>query len=66
MILFSPGYASTDEYKNFDAVIDNQNMTIEQSCQELVKILDEWGWFDNRIVVPQERPTKKPSTMAIK
>lgn len=63
---FHPSELALDEYKNFDAVIDNQNMTIEESCQELVKILDGWGWFDNKIVVPQERPTKKPSTMSIK
>lgn len=37
----------------FDAIIDNQNMTIEESCQTLAKLIDEWGWANGEIVLPQ-------------
>lgn len=55
-----------DSYDKFDAIIDNKNMTIEESCYELIKIIDNWGWFNNKIVVPQDKPVKKATTMAIK
>lgn len=32
-----------DNYTNFDAVIDNQNMSIDQSCEEFMKILTNMG-----------------------
>ena len=33
-----------DDYKEFDAVIDNRNLSIEQTNQECVKLLKEWRW----------------------
>lgn len=38
-----------EDFNNFDAVIDNQNMTIEESQQELMKIIDSWGWLGDQI-----------------
>ena len=38
-----------EDFNNFDAVIDNQNMTIEESQQELIKIIDSWGWLGDQI-----------------
>ncbi len=36
---------SLDNYKEFDAVIDNQNMDIEQQNKELFKILKQWDYL---------------------
>lgn len=38
-----------EDFNNFDAVIDNQNMTIEESQQELMRIIDSWGWLGDQI-----------------
>jgi len=55
-----------DNYDGFDAIIDTQNLGIEQSCQELIKILDGWSWFDSKQAMPPiEKPVRK-STMSIK
>lgn len=32
------------KFTEFDAVLDNANMTIEESTKELLSILDSWGW----------------------
>lgn len=32
-----------DNYKNFDAIIDNKNMTIEESSVELIRVLSDMG-----------------------
>lgn len=29
----------------FDAVIDNQNMSIHEMCSEIIDRIGEWGWF---------------------
>ena len=56
-----------DNFSGFDAVIDNQNMSIEESCQKLIELIDSWGWFDNKVVIPApEKPARKNSVMAIK
>jgi hypothetical protein len=57
---------SLNNYDGFDAVIDTQNLNIEQSCEELIKILSEWRWFDTKTLIAPDKPTKKQSTMAIR
>ena len=42
-----------DDYKNFDAVIDNQDMTIHDTNIELIKLLDEWGWLGKEMPAPK-------------
>lgn len=42
-----------DDYANFDAVIDNQDMTIHDTNVELIKLLDEWGWLGKEIPAPK-------------
>lgn len=34
------------DYDGFDAVINNEDMTQEQKGQQLVRILQEWGWIN--------------------
>ena len=43
----------------FDAVIDNQNMSIQETHIELVRIIEEWGWLGSPMPeVPQEDEPK--------
>jgi hypothetical protein len=58
-----------DNYNGFDAIIDNQNMTIEESCKHLVQLIDEWGWMSKENIAPiREISTtgKRQSTATIK
>jgi hypothetical protein len=32
-------------YEWFDTVIDNQNMTVEETCHAVLDALDSWGWM---------------------
>lgn len=34
-----------DKYDNFDVVLDNKNMNIEEQNQNVESILKEWGWL---------------------
>jgi hypothetical protein len=36
-------------YKNFDAVIDNQNASISETNIEIIKTLTEWGWMGTEL-----------------
>jgi len=52
-----------DEDCEFDAVIDNQNMSIQETHVELMKAIEEWGWLGAPIKSeldstgqPQEEP----------
>ena len=36
-------------YKNFDAVIDNSNLSIPETNVEIIKTLTEWGWLGAEI-----------------
>ena len=36
-----------DDFDNFDAVIDNKNMTIDEQNAALLNILFEWGWIES-------------------
>ena len=52
-----------DKDYEFDAVIDNKNMSIQESHVELMKIIEDWGWLGAPIK-PQtedvEKPTEEP------
>ena len=47
-----------DEYDNYDAVIDTANETAHESCQNLISILDEWGWLAKEIIIPKPETAK--------
>jgi hypothetical protein len=56
-----------DSYEGFDFVLDNQNMTIEESCQELIKLLDEWNWLSkDSILNTPEVVYKRQAVTSIK
>jgi len=37
------------DYEGFDAVIDNQNLSIHETNIEIIKLLTEWGWLGAEI-----------------
>ena len=41
-----------DDYDNFDAVIDNKNMSIQDTCVKIIDVLDKWGWLGKEIAKP--------------
>ena len=43
-----------DDYKDFDAVIDNQNMSINETNQEIIKLLEQWGWLGEEVKAAEE------------
>jgi hypothetical protein len=45
-----------DSFNEYDAVIDNANLTIHESCKQLFEILYEWNWIPKEIVIgtPQD------------
>ena len=44
---------SLNNFSDYDAIIDNQNMTIHESCQTLMAILNDWDWIAKEIVIPE-------------
>ena len=56
-----------DSYDNFDAIIDTENLSIEESCQALTKILEEWGWSTSELILAnQEESSRRQTVMSIK
>lgn len=47
-----PSERALDKYENFDAVIDNKDMTIQETNIELINILDKWGWLGKVVAKP--------------
>lgn len=47
-----------DEYEDYDAVIDNRDMTIQESCESLINILDSWEWIPKEIIIPKPETAK--------
>ena len=47
-----PSECALDKYENFDAVIDNKDMTIQETNIELINILDKWGWLGKVVAKP--------------
>lgn len=52
-----------DDYKDFDAVIDTENLNIEESCQALTKILEEWGWSTSELILNTQEPIPRRQTV---
>lgn len=38
-----------------DAVIDNENMSIKDSCLEIIKTINDWGWLGEQTVTNNKR-----------
>jgi ribosome-binding protein aMBF1 (putative translation factor) len=47
-----------DKDYEFDAVIDNQNMTIQETHVEIMKAIEEWGWLGAPIT-PDTEPASQ-------
>lgn len=45
-----------DNWDLFDAVIDNQEISIHEMCTEVIRNIDDWGWFsETKITSKKER-----------
>jgi len=54
--------SALDSWDNFDAVIDNQDMSIHESVKNLIGILDEWGWLGKEITATEAKAQWEPKT----
>ena len=45
-----------DSYDDYDAVIDNTNMSILETNKEVIRLIDEWGWLGE--AVQEEAPVE--------
>ena len=48
-----------DKDYQFDAVIDNQNMTIQETHVEIIKAIEEWGWLGTSVTSESEANADK-------
>lgn len=46
-----------NDFEDFDAIIDNANLSIHESCIELLKIIDEWGWVAKTVAPSRNNVT---------
>lgn len=51
---------SLDGYESYDAVIDNANLSINETNTEIVRLLDEWGWLGSVIEEPEPETESEP------
>ena len=51
---------SLSSYKNFDAIIDNANLSIHDTNIEIINLLSEWGWLGTEIAPAPEPEEKAP------
>ena len=42
--------------EDFDAVIDNQNMSIHEQNVEIIRLLTEWGWISTKVTPSPPEP----------
>ena len=52
--------SALDKWDNFDAVIDNQNMSVEESVKEVINLLDTWGWLGKEVTAAEARGQWEP------
>ena len=38
-----------DNFKEFDGIIDNSELTVDEQCKKLIDILGEWGWLSSEL-----------------
>lgn len=46
-------------YEDFDAVIDNQNMSIHEQNVEIIKLVTEWGWISTKVTSEPPAPPQE-------
>tara|TARA_R110002020_G_scaffold216442_3_gene424119 strand:- start:694 stop:1539 length:846 start_codon:yes stop_codon:yes gene_type:complete len=48
--------SALNDWENYDAIIDNENMTINETCIEIIRLLTEWGWLGAEIKQQEIKP----------
>ncbi len=55
-----------ESIQNYDAVIDNEDLTLFETNGQIISKLEEWGWLGNVIETPEEpepEPQNKPQLL---
>jgi len=53
--------SALDDWDNFDAVIDNQEMDIQDTAKSLINILGQWGWLGKEVTAAEAKEQWKPT-----
>jgi hypothetical protein len=48
--------SALDDWDNFDAIIDNQHMSMQDTAKKLIETLDVWGWLGKEVTPPEINP----------
>lgn len=43
-----------DDWENYDAIVENDKLSIHETCVEIIKILTNWGWLGAEVAPPSE------------
>lgn len=55
-----------DDFEGFDAVIDNNSLSIKETNQKILETLDEWGWLGEEIKLDEPEQPKPVKLHKIK
>lgn len=55
-----------DDYENFDAIIDNTDLTINETNQKIINLLEEWGWLGEEVLLENKEPERLTGIQAIR
>ena len=54
-----------DKNYEFDAVIDNENLSIQETNIEIIKAIESWGWLGDTIPVPETPKQPEPEPVLV-
>jgi hypothetical protein len=55
-----------DEYEGFDATIDNTDLTINETNQQIIQLLEEWGWLGEEVLLEEKKQERLTGIQAIR
>jgi len=55
-----------DNYEDFDAIIDNKDLTIAETNKQIIDLLEEWGWLGEEVLLQSEEQERLTGIQAIR
>lgn len=55
-----------DNYEDFDAIIDNEDLTIAETNKQIIDLLEEWGWLGEEVLLQSEEQERLTGIQAIR